>query len=298
MDVELLLQGVIRLSNFMSSRLIVSGVFFYVISGFTEIGSVTEGFLPNLELVNEVIRNYQDIFDILGVSEFALLLIFFLFLTAIHITYIGFDRVGEYVPPAIVPLAGWEAIEDMTSEALKILHDARGEEHTDEENQRLYEFKKKLQEIDEQNEKVYADELTGTYAAFRISKSMTVFVALAWVYALISGKYTGDTNFLLLILGFTLSVFLFSSISIFRAHHFGISDLRNNVVSQFIGFSSIWTPAAHQERVAAACAPSQDLSAAAFRILMPVYGTLDVFFHDLIRLRRKIHVWWNRKKQG
>ncbi len=298
MDVELLLQGVIRLSNFMSSRLIVSGVFFYVISGFTEIGSVTEGFLPNLELVNEVIQNYQDIFNILGVSEFALLLIFFLFLTAIHITYIGFDRVGEYVPPAIVPLAGWEAIEDMTSEALKILHDARGEEHTDEENQRLYEFKKKLAEIDEENEKNYAFELTGTYAAFRISKSMSIFVTLSWFYAVISGKYTGDTNFLLLILSLTLLVFLFSTIAIFRAHHFRISDLRDNVVSQFIGFSSIWTPIAHQEKVAAACAPSQDLSAASFRILMPVYGTLDVFFHDLARMRGRISQWWNNRNEG
>ena len=254
--------------------------------------------MPNLELVNEVIRNYQDIFDILGVSEFALLLIFFLFLTAIHITYIGFDRVGEYVPPAILPLAGWEAIEDMTSVALKILHDARGEEHTDEENQRLYEFKKKLQEIDEANEKNYADELTGTYAAFRISKSMTVFVLLSWLYAVVSGRYTGDTNFLLLILGMTLFVFLFSTVAIFRAHHFRIADLRNNVISQFIGFSSIWTPAEHQERVAAACAPSHDLPAATFKILMPVYGTLDVFFHDLKRMRERIHKWWHKAKQG
>ena len=46
MDVEGLLQSVIRFSNFMTSRLVVSGVVFYVLSGFTDIGSTTEGFLP------------------------------------------------------------------------------------------------------------------------------------------------------------------------------------------------------------------------------------------------------------
>ena len=61
MDVEGLLQSVIRFSNFMTSRLIVAGVVFYVASGFTDIGSASEGFLPDMELVNRVVENYQNI---------------------------------------------------------------------------------------------------------------------------------------------------------------------------------------------------------------------------------------------
>ena len=103
MDVEQLLEGVIRFSNFMTSRLIVSGVVFYVLSGFMDIGSASEGFLPGIELVNQVVQNYQNIFDMLGVSDFALLLILFMFLTTIHIIYVVFEGVGEYLPPAILP---------------------------------------------------------------------------------------------------------------------------------------------------------------------------------------------------
>ena len=40
----------------------------------------------------EVVQNYQTIFDVLGVSDFALLLIFFLFLTTIHLLYVAFKR--------------------------------------------------------------------------------------------------------------------------------------------------------------------------------------------------------------
>src|SRR5690606_24338176 len=101
MDVDGLLQSVIRLANFMTSRLVVSGLVFYVLSGFTDIGSTSEGFLPNADLLNEVVANYQNIFDVLGVADFALLLIFFLFLTTIHLLYVAFKRIGEYLPPAI-----------------------------------------------------------------------------------------------------------------------------------------------------------------------------------------------------
>ena len=114
MDVEGLLQSVIRFSNFMTSRLVVSGVVFYIVSGFTDIGSTTEGFLPDADLLNEVVQNYQNIFDVLGVSDFALLLILFMFLTTIHIIYVVFNRIGEYLPPAIIPLSGWEATDDVT----------------------------------------------------------------------------------------------------------------------------------------------------------------------------------------
>src|SRR5690606_10184172 len=121
-------------------------------SGFTDIGSVREGFLPNLDLLNNVVANYQNIFSILGVSEFGLLLLFFLFVTAIHLTYVAFERVGAYIPPAIVPLSGWQAIEDLTKPTFEVLREARGEEHTDPENQRLFEFSRKLEAIDAANE--------------------------------------------------------------------------------------------------------------------------------------------------
>ena len=66
MDVDGLLQSVIRFSNFMTSRLVVSGVVFYVVSGFMDVGSSTEGLLPDADLLNEVVQNYQTIFDVLG----------------------------------------------------------------------------------------------------------------------------------------------------------------------------------------------------------------------------------------
>lgn len=288
MDVEGLLQGVIRFSNFMTARLIVSGVFFYVIAGFTDIGSSAEGILPNLELVNQVIANYQTIFDILGVSDFALLLIFFLFLTAIHITYVGFERVGEYIPPAILPLPGWNAIDDLTSTTFDIssttfdiLREARGEDHSEEENQRLFEFKRKLEEIDNDNELKYEEELAATYAAFRISKSFVLFAILTWLTAEIGGHYSGDPRVLLVILGLSLLVALYTTLSIYRSHTSRIDDLRTKVIHQLLCFAGIWLPADHQKRVAETCVPSRDLKPANFEILFPVYGTLDVFVSDM-----------------
>lgn len=287
MDVEGLLQSVIRFSNFMTARLIVSGIFFYVIAGFTNIGSSAEGILPNLDLVNEVIANYQTIFDILGVSDFALLLIFFLFLTAIHITYVAFERVGEYIPPAILPLPGWNAIDDLTSTTFDILRDARGEDHSEEENQRLFEFKRKLEEIDAENESKYEAGLAAVYAAFGVSKSFILFSLLAWLAAVIGGRYSGDTRILLVILGLSALVAFYTTLSIYRAHTSRINDLRTQVIHQLLGFAGIWLPADHQKRVAETCVPSRDLKPANFQVLVPVYGTLDVLIADLRKWRDK-----------
>ena len=286
MDVEGLLQNVIRLSNFMTSRLIVSGLVFYVASGFTEIGSASEGFLPDLELLNQVVQNYQTIFDVLGVSDFALLLIFFLFLTTIHLLYVVFKRVGEYIPPAIVPLSGWAAIDDVTLSAFDILREARGEEHTDEENQRLYEFKKKLREIEQQIEDKYRGELEGINAGFRISKTFIVFSLLSWIYGLVSGGYTGDPNFLLVIFGLSVLTALYCAFSIFRANHSRILNLQEDVVVQFLGFARIWLTPDYQKQIAAVCsAGAQHFRSASFAVVVPVYGTLDALVKD-IRSRR------------
>ncbi len=287
MDVEGLLQSVIRFSNFMTSRLVVSGLVFYVLSGFTEIGSTTTGLLPDADLLNEVVQNYQTIFDVLGVSDFALLLIFFLFLTTIHLLYVAFRRVGEYIPPAIVPLSGWVAVEDVTHVAFDILREARGEEHTDEENQRLYEFKKKLHEIEASTDARYSDQIAGVVSAYSISKAMIVFVLLIAAYALISGRYTNDPMILLVVLGLAILLMLYTGFAIFRANYERIASLRGQVINQFLEFSRIWAPAEYQERMAAACVPSRDLRPVELEVVVPVYGTLDDLMEDFRRLRQR-----------
>jgi len=286
MDVEGLLQNVIRFSNFMTSRLVVSGLVFYVASGFTEIGNASEGFLPDLELLNQVVQNYQTIFDVLGVSDFALLLILFMFLTTIHIIYVVFERIGQYLPPAILPLPGWSAIDEMTLKAFDILGEARGEEHTDEENQRLYEFKKKLREIEQEIEDKYRSELEGINSGFRIAKTFILFSGLAWAYAMVSGSYTGDPTFLLVIFGLSMLTALYAAFSIFRANHSRIINLREDVVVQFLGFARIWLTPHYQERMASVCqSAGHQFRSANFAVVVPIYGTLDALIKD-IRSRR------------
>jgi hypothetical protein len=287
MDVEGLLQSVIRFSNFMTSRLIVAGVVFYVASGFTDIGSASEGFLPDMELINRVVENYQNIFDVLGVSDFALLLILFVFLTTIHLIYIAFDRIGSYIPPAIVPLSGWAAIDDVTLTAFDVLREARGEEHTDEENQRLYEFKKKLREIERETDERYGGELAGEETAFRISKTFILFSFGVWMYAMLAGTYTGDKNILLIILGLSVLTALYTALAMIRGNHSRIETLREDVISQFMGFARIWASEEHQRRIAEACAPSRELKPVTFAVVVPVYGTLDLLVEDWRRWRRK-----------
>ncbi|MEW9804861.1 hypothetical protein ABUE31_02525 [Mesorhizobium sp. ZMM04-5] len=291
MDVEGLLQSVIRFSNFMTSRLVVAGVVFYVASGFTDIGSASEGFLPDMELINSVVENYQTIFDVLGVSDFALLLILFVFLTTIHIIYVLFERVGRYIPPAIVPLSGWVAIDDLTLSAFDVLRAARGEEHTDEENQRLYEFKKKLRDIERETDESYGGQLAGEEAAFAIAKTFILFSLGVWVYALLSGTYTGDTNILLIILAISVLTALYTAFAIFRANHSRIASLRESVINQFMGFAHIWASEQHQKQIADACTPSRDLRPATFAVVVPVYGTLDLLVADWRR-------WRGRRRRG
>jgi len=287
MDVEGLLQSVIRFSNFMTSRLVVAGLVFYIASGFTDIGSSTEGFLPNADILNEVVQNYQNIFDVLGVSDFALLLILFVFLTTIHIVYVVFNRLGSYIPPAIIPLSGWEANDDVMLTAFDILREARGEEHTDEENQRLYEFKKKLREIEQATEAAYRDEIAGMATAFNISKALIVFVALAFVVALVPGEYSGDMGLLAGIFGLSVLTAAYAAFAIFRANYERIAELRESLIVQFLEFSRIWAPQDYQKRIANACTPSRDLRPAHFAVLVPVFGTLDEFVDEVRRWRKR-----------
>ncbi len=287
MDVDGLLQSVVRFSNFMTARLIVSGLVFYVLSGFTDIGSSTEGLLPNLDLMNNVVQNYQNIFDILGVSDFALLLIFFLFVTAIHLTYAAFERVGDYIPPAIIALPSWTAIRDLTRASFDILREARGEEHTADENQRLFEFRRKLEAIDAANELEYKDKLASVYNVFRVSKSLMLFCILAWIWASISGRYTGDPVFILVALSLAALAALYTTIAIYRGHHERIQELRGEVIHQLLGFSAIWLPTDQQQRMVDVCALTVNDPPASFKVLMPVYGTADAFVADFRKWREK-----------
>jgi hypothetical protein len=291
MDVEGLLQGVIRLSNFMTSRLIVAGVVFYVISGFIPVGNASEGFLPSVDLLNEVVQNYQNIFDILGVSDFALLLILFVFLTTIHLVYIAFENIGFYLPPAIVPLSGWTAIDDITWKGFQTLREARGQEHTEEENQRLYEFSKKMRDIEVASDQKTRDRVQGPLATFRIAKTFLLFSLGAWAYAMIGGGYSGGMTSLAVIFCVALLTVVLSALSIFRLNHARISTLRSNIVAEMLEFARIWVDEEHQRRIALDCVPTTQLRPASFTIVVPVFGTLDGLMSDL----RK---WRSRRLEG
>jgi uncharacterized membrane protein len=287
MDVEGLLQSVIRFSNFMTSRLLVAGVVFYVASGFTDVGSASEGFLPNADLLNEIVQNYQNIFDVLGVSDFALLLILFVFLTTIHIVYVLFKRIGDYLPPAIIPLSGWEANDDVTLTAFDLLREARGEEHTDEENQRLYNFKKKLREIEQTIDQKYAEETDSMATAYSIAKTFVLFSIAILVVALVSGTYGGDLNILMLIIGLSIATALYTAFGLFRSNFERITAIRHDVIVQFMEFSRIWAPQDYQRRIAEACKPSRDLKPAHFAVLVPIFGTLDQMIEEVRRWRKR-----------
>lgn len=287
MDVELLLQGVIRFSNFMTSRLLVAGVVFYIAAGFIPLGNASEGFLPSVDLLNGVVQNYQNIFDTLGVSDFAILLILFIFLTTIHLTYVLFESIGYYLPPAIVPLSGWAAIDGITHKAFETLRVARGKRHTEEENQRLYEFSKKLRDIEVASDEYTKGKVQGTLATFRIAKTFTVFSLAIWIYAQVSGNYAGNKNYLLMILGVALVTAALSALSIFRLNHMRINTLREDVTAEILEFSRIWVSEEHQRKIAMDCVPTDHVKPASWTVVVPVFGTLDALMQDLRSWRQR-----------
>jgi hypothetical protein len=287
MDVEQFLDGVIRFSNFVTSRLLVSGVVFYVLSGFMDLGSASAGFLPDVGLVNQVVENYQSIFDMLGVSEFALVLILFIFVTTIHLIYIVFEKVGDFLPPAIVPVEGWGAIGDVTVRAFETLRAARGEEHSEDENQRLYEFTKKLKQIERDFDAEYEQKLRSHYATFRIAKTFVLFSILSWLFARSPADYVGNVRFLLVILGLSVLVAFLAAVTIFKGNRTRLEELRKAVIQEIQEFARIWTSEAHQRQVEADTAAYRQLSPATLTVVVPVYGTLDVFLRDLRRWQER-----------
>ena len=281
MDVEGLLQCSIWLCNLSLYRLLVAGVVFYVFSGFVPVGNATEGFLPSLDLLNGVVENYQNIFNTLGVSDFAILFILFIFLTTIHLVYVLFESIGYYLPPAIVPASGWAAIDGITHKAFETLRIARGEEHTEEENQRLYEFAKKLRGIEVESDDYTKAKVQGTLATFRISKTFVVFSLTVWIYAELSGVYAGNPNYLLLIFAIALVTVGLSALSIFRMNHIRINRLREDISAELLEFSRIWVGEDHQRKIAMDCVPTDKVKPATWAIVVPVFGTLDALMQDL-----------------
>jgi len=288
MDVELLLQGVIRFSNFMTSRVLVSGVAAYVLSGFIPLGNTTTGFLPSVDLVNGVVQNYQNIFDTLGVSDFAILLILFIFLTTIHLIYVAFNAIGRYLPPAILPISGWVAVESFTARPFDTLRKARGEEQTEEENQRLYEFKQRLRAMELVSREKYRERLERRYETFRVSKAFVVLSFLVWLYVSIFGGFARSPSMLLAIFGISLLVALLSGLSLLQANQERIYKLRRSLVAEMLEFAGIWTEASYQKQVAEDCMSEEELRSASFAVIVPVFGTLGT-------LRSEIRRWRNRR---
>lgn len=284
MDVELFLQGVIRFSNFMTSRLLVSGVVAYVLAGFIPLGNTTEGFLPSVDLLNGVVQNYQNIFDTLGVSDFAILLILFVFLTTIHLIYTAFNSIGRYLPPAILPISGWLAVESVTSKPFDTLRRARGEEQTDEENQRLYEFKQRLRAMELTSRERYAERLERRYETFRVAKTFVLLSFLLWLYVSIFGGFSRSPNTLLAIFGLALLVTLISGLSLMRTNRERIFKLRRSLVAEMVEFAGIWTDKKHQKEIAEDCMSAEELRSASLAVVVPVFGTLQAFKSEMRRL--------------
>lgn len=287
MDVELLLQGVIRFSNFMTSRLLVSGVVAYVVSGFIPIGNTTDGFLPSVDLLNGVVQNYQNIFDTLGVSDFAILLILFIFLTTIHLIYMAFNSIGRYLPPAILPISGWVAVERVTAKPFDTLRRARGEEASEEESQRLYEFKQRLRAMELTSREKYKERLEGRYETFRVAKTFVVASLAVWLYVEIFGGFSRSPNMLLAIFLISLIVVLLTAYSLLRTNQERIFKLRRSLIAEIMEFAGIWTDAEHQKQVAQDFISEEELRSASLAVVVPVFGTFDSFQAELRRWRRR-----------
>ena len=116
---------------------------------------------------------------------------------------------------------------------------------------------------------------------------LLVFSAVAWIYAVLAGTYSGDLNILAAIVGLSLLTALYTAFAIFRANYERITTLRHDVIVQFLEFSRIWAPPEHQQRISVACTPSRDLMPAHFAVLVPIYGTLDVLMEDMRRWRQR-----------
>lgn len=287
MDVELLLQGVIRFSNFMTSRLLVSGVVAYVVSGFIPIGNATDGFLPSVDLLNGVVQNYQNIFDTLGVSDFAILLILFIFLTTIHLIYMAFNSIGRYLPPAVLPISGWLAVERVTAKPFETLRKARGDDASEEENQRLYEFKQKLRAMELTSREKYNERLERRYETFRVAKSFVVASFVLWVYVSLFGGFSRSPNMLLAIFVISLLVAILSGYSLLRTNQERIFKLRRSLVAEIVEFAGIWTDIDHQKQVAQDFMSEEELRSASLAVVVPVFGTLEAFQAEVRRWRRQ-----------
>lgn len=99
MDIDKLLSGAIQLSGFVTVRL----VFFLALAilvapyfGYTETGS--EELTVSLPIVQELVDQYSRIVEALGIKSVAIYLLFFVFISALHLCFEAAVTIGNWVP--------------------------------------------------------------------------------------------------------------------------------------------------------------------------------------------------------
>lgn len=99
MDVDKILSAAVRFSNFVTARLIfgfITGLFVLPLFGFG-LGSANALF-SNLPFFEEALKSYQNTIMALGIDDVAIYLIFFVFITMIHVNYVFCVAIGKAVP--------------------------------------------------------------------------------------------------------------------------------------------------------------------------------------------------------
>ncbi|MEM6566626.1 MAG: hypothetical protein AAF665_19400 [Pseudomonadota bacterium] len=103
MDVEKIIAGAVRFSNFVTVRLMVFsllGLFF--VPAFRVKGIGIENLQAAFPVLEALLKNYKNTVTALGIDDVAIYLIFFVFITLIHITYALSERTGSWLPIDLV----------------------------------------------------------------------------------------------------------------------------------------------------------------------------------------------------
>mmetsp|Transcript_29336 Transcript_29336/g.57075 ORF Transcript_29336/g.57075 Transcript_29336/m.57075 type:complete len:288 (+) Transcript_29336:1722-2585(+) len=102
MDVEKILSGAIRFSGFVSVRLIFASalalLFFPVFGG---LNASSEDLMAAFPVVEKLLDTYDKTIEALGIKSVAIYLIFFVFVTFLHLTFAVSVRLGSWLPIAL-----------------------------------------------------------------------------------------------------------------------------------------------------------------------------------------------------
>lgn len=100
MDVEKILNGAVRFSNFISVRLVFfTGLSLLVFPLLGATSVKTDSLLEAFPLVNSLIVSYGATINALGIESVAVYLIFFVFITVLHLSYSSATTLGAWLPP-------------------------------------------------------------------------------------------------------------------------------------------------------------------------------------------------------